>query len=209
MPTNAQRFDRIRPSFSLDACPLLLVCFRLLSRLLRPQYVVYLLELERNTDRAQVVTPTTAATCTVSTPAPVASDTTTINGYCGITNGLSCGNGFGDCCSIYGACKSYNEHAISCSTACSHEDLLGTRANLPLKLLGGNTSEYCSTTQCDPAYGRCGGELTTNGYCGANANGALCGSNFGDCCSQYGACGNTTAYCGAGTKNIICELPTS
>jgi len=35
--------------------------------------------------------------------------------------------------------------------------------------------------------------------CGTQANGAVCANRL--CCSQYGYCGNTIAYCGAGCQS--------
>lgn len=52
---------------------------------------------------------------------------------------------------------------------------------------------YSSSPQATPT-----GIITSNGYCGPTNGGAICGLNFGNCCSQYGSCGNTTDYCGAG-----------
>jgi len=39
--------------------------------------------------------------------------------------------------------------------------------------------------------------------CGAQANGALCPGNY--CCSQYGWCGSSSAYCGAGCQSGPCQ----
>lgn len=42
------------------------------------------------------------------------------------------------------------------------------------------------------------GNISPNGLCGPNRGGYTClGSTFGDCCSQYGFCGGSTAYCEA------------
>ncbi|KAH0742895.1 hypothetical protein KY290_030888 [Solanum tuberosum] len=35
--------------------------------------------------------------------------------------------------------------------------------------------------------------------CGSQAGGALCANGL--CCSQYGYCGTTTAYCGSGCQS--------
>jgi hypothetical protein len=40
--------------------------------------------------------------------------------------------------------------------------------------------------------------VSEDGSCG---NGVTCqGSTFGDCCSQYGFCGSSDAYCAAGCQ---------
>ena len=38
--------------------------------------------------------------------------------------------------------------------------------------------------------------------CGSEAGGAICEDNL--CCSQYGYCGSTSAYCGAGCQSGPC-----
>ncbi len=43
--------------------------------------------------------------------------------------------------------------------------------------------------------------VTTNGQCGPAWNGDTCeGSAFGNCCSQFGYCGSTIAFCNAGCQ---------
>jgi len=67
----------------------------------------------------------------------------------------------------------------------------------------GTTSDYCGAG-CQSAFGTCTGGSTggstgvsTDGTC-AN-NGLSCPS--GECCSQYGWCGTTSDYCGAGCQS--------
>ncbi|WDK21615.1 chitin recognition protein [Colletotrichum graminicola] len=94
-------------------------------------------------------------------------------GACGAGVG-PCGSGF--CCSAYGYC--------------------------------GTTTEYCGTG-CQPAFGTCatgggsGGSglpTSTNGSCGAGK--ATCkGNGIYQCCSQWGFCGNSNGYCGAGCQS--------
>ena len=43
--------------------------------------------------------------------------------------------------------------------------------------------------------------------CGSQAGGATCPNNL--CCSQYGYCGSTSAYCGAGCKSGPCTSSSS
>lgn len=55
---------------------------------------------------AQSIRSTGTLTCTVPPPAATGTTTITTGGLCGPANGnLQCGNGFGDCCSIYGFCE--------------------------------------------------------------------------------------------------------
>ena len=42
--------------------------------------------------------------------------------------------------------------------------------------------------------------VSSDGACGATANETCQGSTFGNCCSQYGWCGSTSAYCGTGCQ---------
>ncbi|KAF2746618.1 carbohydrate-binding module family 18 protein [Sporormia fimetaria CBS 119925] len=97
------------------------------------------------------------------------------NGKCG--NGVTCqGSKFGSCCSEHGWC--------------------------------GSSDAYCKAG-CQSAFGICTetptGEVSTNARCGAPEGFICSGSIFGDCCSQYGYCGRTGAYCGQGG----CKVPST
>ncbi|KAI1333889.1 concanavalin A-like lectin/glucanase domain-containing protein [Xylariaceae sp. FL0016] len=43
--------------------------------------------------------------------------------------------------------------------------------------------------------------ISPNGHCGKDSKKICKGSLFGDCCSFYGYCGNTTEYCGLGCQS--------
>ncbi|KAF1850248.1 carbohydrate-binding module family 18 protein [Cucurbitaria berberidis CBS 394.84] len=44
--------------------------------------------------------------------------------------------------------------------------------------------------------------VSNTGRCGAANGGLVCtGSSYGNCCSQYGWCGRTSAYCGTGCNS--------
>ncbi|KAI5460213.1 hypothetical protein BGZ63DRAFT_389732 [Mariannaea sp. PMI_226] len=97
------------------------------------------------------------------------------NQQCGGSTGYTCkGSKFGDCCSFYGYC--------------------------------GSTTAYCGTG-CDVDFGVCTGSSstnitdTTNGLCGATYK-STC-KNYGSktCCSEFGYCGSTSAYCGSGCQS--------
>ncbi|RPA91178.1 hypothetical protein L873DRAFT_1715215 [Choiromyces venosus 120613-1] len=45
-----------------------------------------------------------------------------------------------------------------------------------------------------------GGQISSDGTCGGAAGQICTGSAFGNCCSSYGYCGNTTAHCGGGCQ---------
>ncbi|GJN66712.1 hypothetical protein PLICBS_000731 [Purpureocillium lilacinum] len=92
---------------------------------------------------------------------------------CGGTNGYTCkGSAYGNCCSAYGWC--------------------------------GSSPAYCGTG-CNPKYGTCDptSETLTNttvGLCGPSYNATCLYYGTKTCCSKYGYCGNTAAYCGAGCQ---------
>ncbi|KAK2010409.1 chitin recognition protein [Colletotrichum eremochloae] len=73
----------------------------------------------------------------------------------------------------------------------------------------GTASEYCGAG-CQPAFGTCatgGLPTSTNGSCGAGK--ATCkGNGIYQCCSQWGFCGNSDEYCGAGCQSGfgICRI---
>ncbi|TPX37612.1 hypothetical protein SmJEL517_g00633 [Synchytrium microbalum] len=81
-----------------------------------------------------------------------------------------CGAGFGSCAS--GCCSQYG--------------------------YCGTTIDYCGAG-CDANFGSCstngdgGARVSTDGTCGGNV---VCPT--GECCSQYGFCGSSADYCGAG-----------
>jgi chitinase len=43
--------------------------------------------------------------------------------------------------------------------------------------------------------------------CGSQGGGAICANNL--CCSQYGYCGSTSAYCASGCQSGPCSSPPS
>lgn len=67
-----------------------------------------------------------------------------------------------------------------------------------------NTYLNADCTNLWLGYAMCVAEMTipattVDGYCGPASNYTTCvGSDFGSCCSIYGACGSTDDYCGAG-----------
>ncbi|KAH4256362.1 hypothetical protein HBI04_230710 [Parastagonospora nodorum] len=45
-----------------------------------------------------------------------------------------------------------------------------------------------------------GGKISTDGICGGTAGSTCVGSSFGNCCSAYGWCGSTAAFCATGCQ---------
>jgi hypothetical protein len=108
--------------------------------------------------------------------APLLVNALTINtsGRCGAQfNGLTCkGSTFGDCCSQYNYCGATTEH---CGSGCQ-------------------TGFGVCTTSSPPVPAKVA-KVSTDGSC-AGSKGLTCqGSAFGNCCSQHGYCGKSSAYC--------------
>ncbi|KAH6952710.1 hypothetical protein DER45DRAFT_586614 [Fusarium avenaceum] len=108
---------------------------------------------------------------------------TTKDGTCGAKNGgLKCtGSRWGDCCS-------YNDFC-------------------------GSTSGYCDGG-CQSNFGKCntwkaGSPLivSDNGLCGDKYHQTCKGSRYGNCCSKYGHCGKTSAYCEGGCQSGFGACP--
>lgn len=98
------------------------------------------------------------------------------NARCGASYGdATClGSSWGSCCSKYNFC--------------------------------GSTEAYCSVEQgCQSGFGTCTGlstggtttglAVSKNGNCGEKSGQTCLNSMFGNCCSQYGYCGNSNLYC--------------
>lgn len=131
--------------------------------------------------------PSSSTLSTVTTPKSRSSSTSSsstsnasglaisTNQVCGGTSGQTCqGSKFGNCCSYYGFC--------------------------------GSSTTYCGAG-CNPAFGFCSPSstnvtLTPNGLCGASYKTTCLGYGVKQCCSQYGYCGNSTAYCGSGCQTV-------
>ena len=112
----------------------------------------------------------------------------TIDGSCGSQHGGTvCGNWpSGACCSINGFCGNTTAY---CGSGCQSGPCVGT-----------------STPSASPTPGA----VTTNGSCGSQNGGTVCGNwPSGSCCSPAGFCGNTTAYCGTGCQSGPCGTGTS
>ncbi|KAK3296408.1 uncharacterized protein B0H64DRAFT_475216 [Chaetomium fimeti] len=61
----------------------------------------------------------------------------------------------------------------------------------------GSTAAYCGIGNCQ--FGDCEeAGYTFDGRCGAQFYGLECGGSWGNCCSNDGVCGSTSAECGAG-----------
>ncbi|KAJ2905196.1 hypothetical protein MKZ38_006102 [Zalerion maritima] len=125
---------------------------------------------------------TATATATASStadPTSTATGSVSTDGSCG--SGITClGSEFGDCCSQHSWCGSTDAY---CGTGCQ--------------------SDFGSCTSSDTG----SDTVSTDGTCG---DGVTCeGSEFGDCCSQYGWCGSTDGHCGDGCQTDFGTCSTS
>ncbi|KAF2258416.1 hypothetical protein CC78DRAFT_595079, partial [Lojkania enalia] len=104
------------------------------------------------------------------------------SGRCGPRFGLTCEDGrFGDCCFKYNYC--------------------------------GSTTDYYGAG-CQSGYGKCNSDptpspsvslaiISNDGTCGGRKGFTCLNSSFGNCCSQYGWCGSTSAFCSTGCNSAF------
>ncbi|KAF2734255.1 hypothetical protein EJ04DRAFT_248296 [Polyplosphaeria fusca] len=126
-----------------------------------------------------------------TTPSPVSSGAlptstlkTSLDGSCGGANGFVCpGSKFGDCCSPYGWCGSTTTH---CGAGCQ----------LPFGTC--NTTSPTDTAPLPTSTNK----VSLDGTCGGTAAQTCRGSDFGNCCSQFGFCGKTDTYCATGCQAV-------
>ncbi|WQF76399.1 Putative chitin-binding, type 1, NodB domain, glycoside hydrolase/deacetylase, beta/alpha-barrel [Colletotrichum destructivum] len=137
---------------------------------------------------------------------PTSSLLASINGECGGLNGRTClGTSFGNCCSQYDYCGNSAAH---CGTGC--KSAFGTCNAGSSSSAGSSVSSSAGTPASSAASTRVSStnpaaatntRLSTSGECGGTAGFNCLGSNFGDCCSPYNYCGNTTAHCDTGCQS--------
>ncbi|KAI8242684.1 chitin recognition protein [Colletotrichum sp. SAR 10_96] len=138
---------------------------------------------------------------TASASAPLASSTfpATSDGSCGAAAGKSCvGYSGGTCCSQYNYCGNTDAH---CGTGC--QSLFGScqssasggssaASSAAGQATGTRTASASASTNTNPS---------SDGSCGGTKGFNCLGTNYGDCCSPYGYCGNTTAHCDTGCQS--------
>jgi len=134
----------------------------------------------------------------------------------------------GSCCSNYGYCGSTSDYcsASNCYSQCNTapaSTLTGCQipgnecaAGSCCSQYGycGTTSDFCSAANC---YSQCPAPTSStvapsttaaaSTLTGCQIPGSECAA--GDCCSQYGYCGNTGDYCSAANCFSQCPAPTS
>ncbi|KAH3968547.1 hypothetical protein HBI56_233710 [Parastagonospora nodorum] len=114
-------------------------------------------------------------------PRPAGASVST-SSRCGLSFGLTCkGSSFGDCCSSYGYCGSTKDY---CSKGCQAG--YGTCYSTP------------TPPASSPAASPVVSPISHDGSCGGPKGYTCLNSQFGNCCSKYGWCGSTSAYCQTG-----------
>jgi peptidoglycan/xylan/chitin deacetylase (PgdA/CDA1 family) len=135
---------------------------------------------------------TPPASSTTSTSPTASGKTVSTDGTCGAAKGFTCqGSAFGTCCSQYNWCGTSTAH---CGTGCQPGYGTCTGSGTTSSSTGGGTSTSSGPTTSPTA------KVSVDGTCGGTGGFTCKGSTFGNCCSQYGWCGSTTAYCGTGCQ---------
>ncbi|KAF3002041.1 hypothetical protein E8E13_008907 [Curvularia kusanoi] len=129
-------------------------------------------------------TQTSTAAATATGTKKVSTD-----GTCAGTGKQTCqGSTFGNCCSQAGWCGSTSAY---CGTGC--QSGFGT--------CGSATASKAATSTKPAATSAAAQKVSTDATCGGTGKQTCKGSTFGNCCSQAGWCGSTTAYCGTGCQS--------
>ncbi|KAF6821018.1 Chitin deacetylase-like protein 9 [Colletotrichum sojae] len=151
-----------------------------------------------------------AGTSTAATAAAPSSSLTSLNGECG-ANGRTCiGYSGGSCCSQYNYCGVTPQHcgvgcqpgfgnctssgSSSVAAAASSGGVVAPSVS-PSGTAGGNTP---TTASNPPAASN--SNPSRDGSCGGTNRYNCQGTGYGDCCSTWGFCGNTTDHCDSGCQ---------
>ena len=132
-------------------------------------------------------TTTTTTKTTTTKGSSIETGNISADGKCGPKNNNTiCPDN--KCCSKYGYC---GETIAYCGAGCQSE--FGTCADVVTSTR--TTTKKTTTTKGSTATGA----LSTDGKCGSKNNNKVCPNN--GCCSKYGYCGTTDAYCGSGCQS--------
>jgi len=138
---------------------------------------------------ASNATNATKPTTTVAAVVPTtSSQKISTDGKCGKENGnTKCPNN--ECCSQYGYCGTTKAY---CGTGCQSEFGRCNASNA-------NNQTKPTTTVAAVVPTTSSQKISTDGKCGKENGNTKCPNN--ECCSQYGYCGTTNGYCGAGCQS--------
>ncbi|KAH7346083.1 hypothetical protein BKA66DRAFT_505795, partial [Pyrenochaeta sp. MPI-SDFR-AT-0127] len=138
-----------------------------------------------------VLTVLVAVQSTRAAPRPAGGSIST-SARCGPSFGFTCqGSSFGDCCSSYGYCGSTRDY---CGTGCQSGYGSCQSTSSP------SASSSASLPIVSPVPI---GKTSQDGSCGGSKGYSCLNSKFGNCCSQYGWCGSTSAYCKTGCNSAF------
>ncbi|KAF2131497.1 carbohydrate esterase family 4 protein [Dothidotthia symphoricarpi CBS 119687] len=163
---------------------------------------------------------TAVSSSTRASTGPASSPTgkTSTDGTCGGTGGFSCiGFSGGQCCSQYGWCGASTDH---CSTGCqsafgqcgSSSPVTTSRASTTATSIRSTstttratstTTRASSTTVRTSASATATRKASVDGTCGGTNAYSCVGFSGGQCCSQYGWCGSSTAHCSTGCNSAF------
>ncbi|KAF5669573.1 keratin-associated 5-4 [Fusarium circinatum] len=116
-----------------------------------------------------------AAQSSTATLSPWQTGEVTPDGTCGEGTGFVCSPTWGACCSKDGICGRSSKY---CGERCQRS--------------AGDCNAAAPPSETPPGPG----SISRDGSCGGTNKFICGGSPFGDCCSEQGWCGNSTAHCG-------------
>jgi len=126
---------------------------------------------------------TTTKTTTTKNSTPTGKVST--DGTCGPNhNNTVCPNN--QCCSKYGYCGTDDDYCVKYCVPGYGQ-------------CKGSTTQKTTTKKSTTKTSTPTGKVSTDGSCGPEYNNTVCPNN--QCCSKYGYCGTTNAYCGSGCQS--------
>lgn len=132
---------------------------------------------------------TTSTTSSKTSSTSSASQAISTDGTCGTT--ITCiGSTFGNCCSQYGFCGSTSAY---CGTGCN--PVGGTCSGSSTSTKPTTTTSKTTTSTKSSTSPTSTLKVSSDGTCAGTTGFTCLGSTYGNCCSQYGWCGSTSAYC--------------
>ncbi|KAF2852830.1 carbohydrate esterase family 4 protein [Plenodomus tracheiphilus IPT5] len=158
----------------------------------------------RSAGGAGTATPATSTGSTRASTAPASTGTHKVSAdaTCGGINQYTClGSSFGNCCSVAGYCGTTADY---CGTGCQPGfGNCGSNGAVSSAAAASSTRAATSTVRSSSAAASpsaATGKVSTDATC-SGTKGFICqGSAFGNCCSQFNYCGNTTDHCGTGCQ---------
>jgi hypothetical protein len=143
--------------------------------------------------------PASGSTPTSSAAPSVTPTAVSTNGNCGGNTGFTCGGSeFGNCCSQAGWCGTTTDH---CGTGC--QNVFGVCGSSDKWSSSAAVASPTAASSAPAASASIQGKPSTDGSCGGTSGSNCLGWSEGECCSQYGWCGNTADHCGASCNPLF------